>query len=374
MFGFKKEESLFMNKKEIKQLNELLKDKNGNNYVLSKNVSISVDYNKTKLRNILAIGGPGTGATKSLIEPNLSNKNQNFLIVDYDDEFWNYKNDFEKRGYKIKKIDLEGIVNCYNPFMHCNSDEDVMKISDGLKDKDFSDSQKSLLDSICLYVYRNIHNKSIKTMLNLLNSENLGEKIDIENYKDVEFLKNKFKYLMDRNLYRLTNTDDFNFETFLKEKEVIYVKMSYLNEKINSIFMIFIRQLVDFLENNIDKTKRNISIFLDEYHEYGKKLDLKFCVIKNKKVNFVIFISNLRFLKEVYDLNEPLLLSNFDIVVYTGSSEYDTIDYISKRIGISNYNGYVKMGMTTHEIKDMSVMHCMVFLKGKKPIYDLKNL
>lgn len=373
MFGFKKEDSVFMNKKEIKELNGLLKDKNGNNYILSKNVSISVDYDKTKLKNIIAIGSPGTGATKSLIEPNLLNKNQNFVIVDYNDEFWYYKDKLKELGYNVKKIDVENIVNYYNPFVHCNSNDDVLIISNGLKDETFTTEQSLLLDSLCIYVYNSVH-KNFKHLLNLLNDEKLNEKIEFKNTEDIEFLKNKLKYLIDRNLYRFTNTDDFNFESFLNEKEIIYVKMSYLNNKINSVFMIFIKQLINFLEENRNRTKRNISIFLDEYHEYGKKLNLEFYLIKNKKVNFLVFVSNLRFLKEFYDLNEPLLLSCFDTVVYTGSNEYDTIDYISKRIGISNYNGYVKMGMTTHEIKDMSIIHCIVFLKGRKPIYDLKNL
>ena len=82
-------------------------------------------------KNILVIGGSGSGKTRFFVKPNLMQCNTSFVILDPKGEILRDTGKLlEKKGYEVRVLDLISMEksHCYNPFVYLQNDNDVQKM------------------------------------------------------------------------------------------------------------------------------------------------------------------------------------------------------------------------------------------------------
>ena len=119
-----------------RELNKQYADPNGKNVILTKHVSIGLDgYKHQRNRNILVVGGSGSGKTRFFCKPGIMSVNCSYLIVDPKGEMLRSTGYLLKEeGYDIKVFDLihPRQSDGYNPFTYIRDDPDVLKLMDNL--------------------------------------------------------------------------------------------------------------------------------------------------------------------------------------------------------------------------------------------------
>lgn len=119
-----------------RELNKRYADRDGENVILTKRVSIGLDgYKHRRNLNILVVGGSGSGKTRFFCKPGIMSVNCSYLIVDPKGEMLRSTGYLLKdEGYDIKVFDLihPRQSDGYNPFTYIRDDPDVLKLMDNL--------------------------------------------------------------------------------------------------------------------------------------------------------------------------------------------------------------------------------------------------
>lgn len=147
----------------------------------------------------------------------------------------------------------------------------------------------------------------------------------------------------------------------------------------------------DFVYNG--KLPVPVTFWLDEFANIALPDDFKkmLTTMRSRRISCVIIIQNLAQIKAMYEKDWEVIPGNCDVSVYLGGNEQSTFEYISKNLGkktiwkksmgeskgqhgSSSTNDDVlgRELMLPEEVRELDNDYCIVFVRGKKPVFDRK--
>lgn len=398
-------------KKKTKTIQNIDKT-NKDNIILSKNNKL--DY----CDSLLIIGGTGTGKTHSYIEPNLTNESlnkTNFVVVDPNGELYEKTHKkMEELGYKVLQFNPNNSSESikYSPFGYCNNDKDIYELANHLYDNISSDMgydsfftnyEKHMLQLIMLYMYKTynysqyLQLKQIaghindfldedkrKNFENLYNSCKKDDK-DVLFVTEYDFIKknsqetitntalslfSKLVYFEDFKIQEVTSENNYDLTKLFNEKSIIYIYFDIQDTSYNFLSRMFLTECIKnvYKRQNIDK---NLSFYtrfiMDEFINIGnieKSLpDLKkyLSIARSKNVIFEISVMDLEQLIDIYG---PEFIKNFSNILFFGSMNLKTVDFIAQKTNFSQ-----------KEISDIQgKQKALIIKEGEELILDDKVL
>ena len=101
--------------------------------ILAEDQYYSLDCYSTRLNNnVLVVGTSGAGKTRSVVEPNLLQAAESYIISDPKGNLYGkYKDYFKRKGYRVMKLDFTDPEHssCYNFFQYIYSVQDIVKVA-----------------------------------------------------------------------------------------------------------------------------------------------------------------------------------------------------------------------------------------------------
>ena len=340
--------------------------------------------------NEVVIGGSGAGKSFRKIKPDIIQMTGSYIITDPSGELYRDMGKFlEKNGYKVRVLNLNDIrlSNTYNPFVYMKNEEDVLKVANmfvehsgekGEKGDFWTAASRKLLTLIMLYLFHSKDEvKSFHRAMTLLCSVefedgHISDNCEIANCikrhqfqnetetDAVSVLWNSLKTLppetfggisetLSTKLQQwtvkavdiLTATDEMDFDDIGVNKTAIFVIQPAADTTYKAIANIFFRQLFARLQYIAELKYNNrlpllVSFELDEFANIGEipNFNLELAVIRKYNIRVCIVLQAFSQLKSVYD--EKIadgILSNCSTLTYLGTTDKDTTDYVSWKLG-----------------------------------------
>lgn len=270
------------------------------NMILSKEIMLAIDNKHTRRNcNILAIGGSGAGKSRFFAAPNILQYNANFVITDPSgDLLRDYGKALEDNGYNVKVFNLTDVYrgNRYNPFHYIKEEKDVFVLVNTLiknttpagaskGDPFWENSEKLLLSALILYLWH-VYPPKDQTFANVVkllkmarmdengNSDSTESPLDIlfddlekedpqnlavQQYHTFKLAEKKtisgilislgvrLQSFELSDIQYLTNTDDFEFESFADTRQAIFVIIPTADTTFNFIVSMMYSQLFSSL-------------------------------------------------------------------------------------------------------------------------------
>lgn len=426
IFCFKKDEKIILNKeKKVKEkILEYNKKYNApygkktndddSNLILSKNYLLGTNNKKTLINgNTFVIGCPGCGKTMSYIIPNLMQLNGNYIVIDLNNSIYDAtKKMYMNKDYIIKRYGANGMYLHYNPFTYLKTEIDILRMVDILfetekeisQDPFFIPVEKTFLVSLIGYMHEELpkSEQNFNTLYMLINksiseldalfgiSNELFYKKAYETFKMgtsriQESIKVTCSTMVDRIIRSSAKfkDDEINFQDFRDKKTILYINLDiYENEY--SLIVLLISQLYNYLisdyvigneEDEIFNTmhkhsqpqsemKYPVNFFIDEADNIGRIPDLNQIINTSSSYNiqFSIIAQSISDLEKCYNEKYENIINSFGSVLYFGGIiiERETLEYLNK---------YCETRLYTDMLPEEQ---CILFIRGLKPIIDLK--
>ncbi len=405
--------------------------------------------------NTLVIGGSGAGKSRFYVKPNLlqSGTNSSFVITDPSGELLESTGTFlEQQGYKIMVLNLTNMAAsyCYNPFEYIRKEEDVLVLINCLiknttppgsskGDPFWEKSETALLTAIFFYLryHRPEEDRSFASVMRLLRAANIDEndsssqspldvifeEIGKENPNDMGY-KSYMTFRMGAGktlksiliscavrlnafetpaVAALVRTDYDHMERNINLKDIGFKKSALFcilpqaDDTYNFIVSMLYYQLFESLyyyaEHEKEGLKYNVRFMLDEFCNIGQipDFDKKLATMRKYGLSCSIIVQNLKQLEEMYDKKTEGLIGNCDSILFLGSSEYSTLEFVSKKLGDAtivvrntsrsqgrsgsssmSFNRSARKLMTPDEVGRIGEKNCILFIRECLPFFGPK--
>ena len=439
----------------IKALNRKLAETDEReNHILSEHLRVSYNPKKSDMNNNqVIIGGSGRGKGFRVIYPNVTNCHGAYVITDAKgDTLRSIGNYMEQERYHVRVLNLIDFTRSlhYNPFAYLQEEEDVSvlvdnimantKGSDGISgDQFWEDGPKMLLVSIFDYVWFEC-SKSEQNwtsvfkyldMVTVSDEKNEYERIldyletssefgsghpAVKNYKIFLngaqetmqsilailyarlqcFRLEKVQWLMsydECDLYSVGLGVHGNSE----KKVAFFVLIPDENILYSPIVGMFYTQLFQILFRQARECGGalpfDVGFYLDEYANIKMPGDFirEIATIRSRRIYAKIFIQSISQLKSIHEKDWETIFGNSDTLIYLGSGEKGSYEYISNLLGeftlnkrssgktygehgsvSSNTDSLGRKLMFEDEVRKLKKEQCIILLGGEDPILDDK--
>lgn len=379
------------------ELNRELQDKEPhNNKILSENVRLSLDNQKTKLNsNMLCVGGSSAGKSFRLVLPNAYNLEGAYVFADPKGELLRkIGNYLQSHGYTIKVLDLIDMAKSdgYNPFAYLRKDEDVVKLITNLianttpkgaqpHDPFWEKAEGMYLQAIMLYVWYEFPKQGRKAnfrgVLELLNKakipENEEELSELDrlmyalpkehiariNYEKVRSGANdtvrsiiisansRLAYLQNENILRILDNDEMDIPALGEgiygnpdRKVALFCEIPDNDKSYNFLVGMLYTQIFQELYWLADHKYHGIlpvhvGLWMDEFPNVALPDDFLqiLSTCRSRGISCNIFIQAIAQLKTMFKDAWETVQGNCDTFIYLGSNEQGTHEYVSKMLG-----------------------------------------
>ncbi|WMJ83148.1 type IV secretory system conjugative DNA transfer family protein [Oscillospiraceae bacterium MB24-C1] len=358
------------------------------------------DYNRNK--NVLIIGGAGSGKTRYFVKPNLLQMHSSYVVTDPKGTLLREcGHAFEASGYRIKVLNLnetDGMRQSqgYNPFNYIRSEADILKLVDVLMantngegqrptgDPFWQAAEKLLYTALIGYIWScgEPQDKNIGTLLDLLGASDAKE--EDEEYKnpvDVLFMELEREFpdhfaVRQYRKYRkaagktaksiliscgarlapfdikevrdLMSEDELELEQLGDRKTVLFVITSDTNKTFNFIAAMMYSQMFNLLcDRALYKYGGSLPVhvrcILDEFANIGRIPNFEeiISVIRSREISACPILQSRAQLESVYEKKSDIIMDNCDTLLFLGSKSYKTLEEMTKMIGrqtIDQYN------------------------------------
>lgn len=432
------------------EINKKFKDMENedNNMILSKHVRVSLDSYYTQMnKNTFVIGGSGSGKTRGYVYPNMMNLNSSFIVTDPKGEILRNMGGFlEENGYKVKVLNLIDHEKSlkYNPFNYIEKETDILSLIKNLMKNTQDKDQKSndpfwdqasiaLLQCIFLYLYNeaNKEDQTFEMVMKMILSIEIDEDdpsavsvfdilmedlerekpncMCIENYKLFKSAAGKtaksilvttatrFATFAYPSIKNLTSTDELHLEEIGKEKCALFIIISDSDDAYNFLAGLLYTQLFQILYRQADEIYNGmlpvpVHIIMDEFANIAlpDSFDKVESTMRSRNISVSIIVQAIAQVKALYKDNWETIIGNCNQIVYLGTTEQSTHEWVSKMLGKQTidhktYNkssgshgsystNIQKLGrelMMPEEVAKLKTMDCIVMLKDKV-VFDNK--
>ena len=372
-------------------------------------------------KNILVIGGSGSGKTRFFVKPNLMQMHSSYVVTDPKGTVLVECGKLLQRGgYRIKVLNTINFKKSmrYNPFAYIRSEKDILKLVNTLIANTKGDGEKAGEDfwvkserlfycALIGYIWYEApeEEKNFTTLLEMINASEARE-------DDPEF-----QSPVDLMFERLEEKDPEHFavrqyKKFLlsagKTRSSILIScgarlspfdiISDTDDTFNFVVSILYTQLFNLLCDKADdeyggRLPVHVRCLLDEFANIGQipKFEKLIATIRSREISASIILQSQSQLKAIYKDNADTIVGNCDTTLFLGGKEKTTLKEMSEILGketIDSFNtsenrgrevshglNYQKLGkqlMTEDEIAVMDGGKCILQLRGVRPFFSDK--
>jgi type IV secretion system protein VirD4 len=350
-------------------------------------------------KNILVIGGSGSGKTRFFVKPNLMQMHSSYVVTDPKGTVLvECGRMLEKGGYVIKSLNTINFRKSmhYNPFAYIRSEKDILKLvntiilnTKGDGDKSGEDfwvkAEKLYYTALIGYIWYEApeQEKNFTTLLEMINASEARE--DDESFKnpvDVMFdelearepdhfaVKQYRKYKLAAGktaksiliscgarlapfdipqLREVMAYDELELDRIGDRKTAVFFIISDTTQTYNFLVALAFSQMFNLLCERADnvhggRLPHHVRVLWDEAANTGQvpQLEKLVAVIRSREVSLCLLYQQLAQCKAIYDKHAETILGNMDSVVFLGGREASTIKEISE-----NWLGKATISMQT---------------------------
>ena len=341
-------------------------------------------------KNVVVIGGSGSGKTRFFVKPNLMQLHSSYVLTDPKGTVLIECGKLLQRGgYKIKVLNTINFKKSmrYNPFVYIRSEKDVLKVVNTLIVNTKGEGEKSAEDfwvkaerllycALIGYIWYEApaEEMNFTTLLELINASEARE--DDEEYQspvDLLFadleerspdhfaVKQYKKYKLAagktaksiliscgarlapfdiEELRELMSYDELELDTLGDRKTALFLIMSDTDDTFNFVIAILQSQLFNLLCDKADdeyngKLPVHVRFLLDEFANIGQipRFDKLIATIRSREMSASIILQSQSQLKAIYKDAAEIILDNADSTLFLGGKEKSTLKEISELLG-----------------------------------------
>ena len=371
-------------------------------------------------KNILVIGGSGSGKTRFFVKPNLMQMHSSYVVTDPKGTVLLECGKLlqQKGGYRIKVLNTINFKKSmkYNPFAYLRSEKDILKLVNTIIANTKGDGEKSGEDfwvkaeklyytALIGYIWYEApeDEKNFTTLLEMINAseareddpefqspvdlmfERLEEKdpehFAVRQYK--KFLlsagKTRSSILIScgarlapfdiKELRDLMETDEMELDTIGDRKTALFVIISDTDDTFNFVVSILYTQLFNLLCDKADdkyggRLPVHVRCLLDEFANIGQipKFEKLIATIRSREISASIILQSQSQLKAIYKDNADTIVGNCDTTLFLGGKEKTTLKEISEILGKETIDSF-----NTSETRGRELSHGLNYQKlGKE--------
>lgn len=370
-------------------------------------------------KNILVIGGSGSGKTRFFVKPNLMQMHSSYVVTDPKGTVLVECGKLLQRGgYRIKVLNTINFAKSmrYNPFAYLRSEKDILKLVSTIIANTKGDGEKSAEDfwvkaeklyytALIGYIWYEApeSEKNFTTLLEMINaSEAREDDEDFKNPVDLMFdrleekgpehfaLKQYKKYKLAagktaksiliscgarlapfdiKELRELMETDEMELDTIGDRKTALFVIISDTDDTFNFVVSILYTQLFNLLCDKADDVYNgrlpvHVRCLLDEFANIGQipKFEKLIATIRSREISASIILQSQSQLKAIYKDNADTIVGNCDTTLFLGGKEKTTLKEMSELLGKETIDSF-----NTSENRGREVSHGLNYQKlGKE--------
>ena len=354
------------------------------------------DPKNARNKNVLVVGGSGSGKTRFWLKPNLLQCHSSYVVTDPKGTIvLECGQAMLKNGYKVKILNTINFKKSmhYNPFSYVHSEKDILKLVTTLMtntkgegsggDPFWEKSERLLLTALIAYLHYEapVEEQNFATLLEMLNTMQVLE--DDEEYQNpVDLLfedlaKKKPNSFAGRQykLYKLaagktaksiliscgarlapfdiqelrdlTMYDELQLDTLGDKKTALFLIMSDTDSTFNFLISMVYTQLFNLLCDKADdvyggKLPIHVRCLIDEYANIGQipNLEKLVATIRSREISACLVLQAKSQLKAIYKDNADTIIGNMDSQIFLGGSEPGTLKDLSEMLGKETIDAY----------------------------------
>ena len=347
------------------------------------------DPKNARNKNVLVVGGSGSGKTRFWLKPNLLQCHSSYVVTDPKGTIvLECGQAMLKNGYKVKILNTINFKKSmhYNPFSYVHSEKDILKLVTTLMtntkgegsggDPFWEKSERLLLTALIAYLHYEapVEEQNFATLLEMLNTMQVLE--DDEEYQNpVDLLfedlaKKKPNSFAGRQykLYKLaagktaksiliscgarlapfdiqelrdlTMYDELQLDTLGDKKTALFLIMSDTDSTFNFLISMVYTQLFNLLCDKADdvyggKLPIHVRCLIDECANIGQipNLEKLVATIRSREISACLVLQAKSQLKAIYKDNADTIVGNMDSQIFLGGSEPTTLKDLSEMLG-----------------------------------------
>ncbi len=377
-----------------KDIEPFMAPKFADNIILTKTERLMMsnrppDPKNARNKNVLVVGGSGSGKTRFWLKPNLLQCHSSYVVTDPKGTIvLECGNAMLKNGYKLKILNTINFKKSmhYNPFAYVHSEKDILKLVTTLMtntkgegsggDPFWEKSERLLLTALIAYLHYEapVEEQNFATLLEMLNTMQVLE--DDEEYQNPvdllfeELAKKKPNSFAGRQykLYKLaagktaksiliscgarlapfdiqelrdlTMYDELQLDTLGDKKTALFLIMSDTDSTFNFLISMVYTQLFNLLCDKADdvyggKLPVHVRCLIDECANIGQipNLEKLVATIRSREISACLVLQARSQLKAIYKDNADTIVGNMDSQIFLGGSEPTTLKDLSEMLG-----------------------------------------
>ena len=347
------------------------------------------DPKNARNKNVLVVGGSGSGKTRFWLKPNLLQCHSSYVVTDPKGTIvLECGNVMLKNGYKVKILNTINFKKSmhYNPFAYVHSEKDILKLVTTLMtntkgegsggDPFWEKSERLLLTALIAYLHYEapVEEQNFATLLEMLNTmqvleddeeyqnpvdllfEELGKKkpnsFAVRQYKLYKLAAGKTakSILIScgarlapfdiQELRDLTMYDELALDTLGDKKTALFLIMSDTDSTFNFLISMVYTQLFNLLCDKADdvyggKLPIHVRCLIDECANIGQipNLEKLVATIRSREISACLVLQARSQLKAIYKDNADTIVGNMDSQIFLGGSEPTTLKDLSEMLG-----------------------------------------
>ena len=383
-----------------------------NNIILTQTESLTMNgrppqpkYARNK--NILVIGGSGSGKTRFFVKPNLMQMHSSYVVTDPKGTVvLECGKMLQNAGYRIKILNTINFDKSmhYNPFAYLHSEEDILNLSNTIIKNTQGDGEKSgedfwvkaerlLYTAFIALIYFEFpkREQNFSTLLKLINmcetreddetfknridlvfekleKEKGGDHFAVRQYKKYKLAAGKTakSILIScgarlapfdiEKVRKIMDYDEMELDTLGERKTALFVIVSDTSDTYNFIVAIMYTQMFNLLCTVADdkhggRLPVHVRCLLDEFANIGQipNFDKLIATIRSREISASIILQSQSQLKAIYKDNADTIVGNCDTTLFLGGKEKSTLKELSEVLGKETIDLY-----TTSETRGQS--------------------
>ena len=377
------------------------------------------DPKNARNKNILVIGGSGSGKTRFFAKPNIMQLHSSYVITDPKGSLISEVGQLLQRAkYRIKVLNTINFSKSmhYNPFAYLRSEKDILKLvntiivntkGEGAQSaEDFwVKSERLFYSALIGYIFYEApeEEKNFTTMLDMINaSEAKEDDSEFQSPVDLMFarleekdpehfaVRQYKKFLLSagktrasilvscgarlapfdiRELRELMEYDEMELDTLGDRKTALFLIMSDTDSTFNFVIAILQSQLFNLLCDKADdvyggRLPVHVRCILDEFANIGQipQFDKLIATIRSREISASIILQSQSQLRAIYRDNADTIVGNCDTMLFLGGKEKTTLKEISEILGKETIDSF-----NTSENRGKEISHGLNYQKlGKE--------
>ena len=377
-----------------KDIEPFMAPKFADNIILTKTERLMMsnrppDPKNARNKNVLVLGGSGSGKTRFWLKPNLLQCHSSYVVTDPKGSIVvECGNALLKNGYKVRILNTINFKKSmhYNPFAYVHSEKDILKLVTTLMtntkgegsggDPFWEKSERLLLTALIAYLHYEapVEEQNFATLLEMLNTmqvleddeeyqnpvdllfEELGKKkpnsFAVRQYKLYKLAAGKTakSILIScgarlapfdiQELRNLTMYDELALDTLGDKKTALFLIMSDTDSTFNFLISMVYTQLFNLLCDKADdvyggKLPIHVRCLIDECANIGQipNLEKLVATIRSREISACLVLQARSQLKAIYKDNADTIIGNMDSQIFLGGSEPTTLKDLSEMLG-----------------------------------------